>query len=245
MSTLLVLSDPHLVAGPDGADARARLDHALEALCARAGAADALVLCGDLADRGEPEVYAHVRRVAGAAAAQLGAQLVVLAGNHDDVGAVSAAFLDGGPVGRAVDVRGLRLVVADSVVAGADHGELTDEALAGLAATLAEPAPRGNVLLLHHPPVPSPSPVVRELMLRAPERLAGVLRGSDVRMVVCGHFHQALVGALAGVPVVVAPSLAPQLDPLGHTELLPGGDALRVDELGGELVATYLPLGRG
>ncbi|MBW0092225.1 hypothetical protein I4I73_24725 [Pseudonocardia sp. KRD-184] len=55
------------------------------------------------------------------------------------------------------------------------------------AAELAEPAPDGTVLALHHPPLPTVNRVSRLLELRGREALAPVLAGSDVRIVLPGH----------------------------------------------------------
>ena len=241
--SVLVLSDPHLTVGGAGAAAaRERLVAALDALTADPGRrADALVLAGDLGDAGERAVYEDVRELAGAAAARLGAELVVLAGNHDDVGELSLTLLGGGPLDRVVDVGGLRLVVLDTVVPGADHGELAPEQLAWLSDVLAgPPAPDGTLLLVHHPPLPAALPVLDDLTLRGAEALADVLRGSDVGLVVAGHFHSSMAGAVAGIPVVVCPSLAEELHPLTGEPLLDPG-ALRVDRVGGRWVAAAFP----
>lgn len=238
--TVLVLSDPHVVVGEG--DGLARLTAGLATVTGAGVGADALVLCGDLADRGEPEAYRLVGDRLGPAAVALGAEPVVLAGNHDDVGALRAAFLEGGPVDRVVEVDGLRLVVADTVVAGADHGELGPERLAWLREALAEPAPEGTLLLLHHPPLRCALPFLDDLTLRDADALADVLRGTDVGMVVAGHFHSSMAGAVAGIPVVVCPSLAPELDPLRGEGTVDRPGALRVDLVGGRWVAAALPV---
>ncbi|MFM2475506.1 metallophosphoesterase, partial [Burkholderia cenocepacia] len=65
-------------------DSTACLARALERLEASGVRPDALVLSGDLADRGEPEAYARMRALVVPAAERLGAALVVATGNHDD-----------------------------------------------------------------------------------------------------------------------------------------------------------------
>jgi hypothetical protein len=39
-----------------------------------------------------------------------------------------------------------------------------------------------------------------------------VIRGSDVRLLLCGHFHLQLFGMLAGVPVWVTPGVVNRID---------------------------------
>jgi predicted MPP superfamily phosphohydrolase len=66
---------------------------------------------------------------------------------------------------------------------------------------------------------------------REPARLAAVIRGTDVRMVLSGHTHRGSAGTLAGVPVWVSPPTGSTADVLirdgfrGHA----GGGFTRVD----------------
>jgi 3',5'-cyclic AMP phosphodiesterase CpdA len=94
----------------------------------------------------------------------------------------------------------------DSSVPGEVHGELADAQLEALADELDEPATDGTVLVVHHPPIWSTAPMSELVALREPGRLAAVIRGSDVRLVLSGHTHRVSAGALAGVPVWVSPS---------------------------------------
>jgi 3',5'-cyclic-AMP phosphodiesterase len=107
---------------------------------------------------------------------------------------------------------------------------------------LVEPAADGTVLVVHHPPIWSITPVSVLVALREPERLAGVIRGSDVRLVLSGHNHRVSAGTLAGIPVWVGPATGSHADVLarngcrGHA----GGAFTRIDILDdGEVVATF------
>jgi Icc protein len=86
-------------------------------------------------------------------------------------------------------------------VPGYSHGELDDDQFDRLATELAEPAPHGTVLALHHPPLPTPSRIAAAIDLRNRKQLAAVLSGTDVRIVLAGHTHVVSAGALAGIPV--------------------------------------------
>jgi 3',5'-cyclic-AMP phosphodiesterase len=144
-----------------------------------------------------------------------------------------------------VRVRDCRLIGLDSSVPGEVHGELDDTQLEALADELAEPAADGTVLVVHHPPIWSTTPMSELVALREPERLAAVIRGTDVRLVLSGHTHRVSAGTLAGVPVWVSPSTGSHADVLvrngfrGHA----GGGFTRIDILDdGEIVATFVPL---
>jgi hypothetical protein len=61
------------------------------------------------------------------------------------------------------------------------------------------------VLALHHPPIPVPMMRVAEIIeLRDQDRLAQVVRGTDVRVIIGGHYHLTSWSTFAGVPVSVA-----------------------------------------
>jgi 3',5'-cyclic-AMP phosphodiesterase len=108
------------------------------------------------------------------------------------------------PVTGVWDLDGLRLVALDTSVPGWHHGDLDPAQLAWLADVLAEPAPHGTILAMHHPPLPSHLPLFDILELRHQDELAAVIRGTDVRGILAGHLHYSAHGLFAGVPVSVA-----------------------------------------
>jgi 3',5'-cyclic AMP phosphodiesterase CpdA len=180
---------------------------------------------------------------------RFGAKLLVAPGNHDDAALLRAHLLgrsaERGPLDEVVRVGGLRLIGIDSSVPGEDHGELNAAQLEALAGELDEPAADGTVLVVHHPPIWSTTPMSQLVALREPQRLAAVIRGTDVRLVLSGHTHRVSAGTLAGVPVWVSPSTGSHADVLasngfrGHA----GGGFTRIDILDdGEIVATFVPL---
>ncbi|WP_370248324.1 phosphodiesterase [Nocardioides sp.] len=254
------LSDPHLLA--DGArqygvvDPEAGLRLALERLGDLDPRPDVLVFTGDLADRGEPAAYARLRALVEPAARSLGAEVVWTMGNHDDRAAWSAGLLDDDatdpalPRDRVHEVRGLRIVALDSTVPGYHHGALDDAQLAWLAEVLATPAEHGTVLALHHPPIPVPMlPAAALIELHDQDRLAAVVAGSDVRVVIGGHFHYTSVSTFAGVPVSVASATCYTSDPLPHDRLISGVDAHQAFTMlhlyADRVVHTVVPVPRG
>lgn len=210
--TIVHLSDTHLLAGNrllgGRYDTAANLAQTLEAVERLGIRPDALVFTGDLTDLGEPGAYAALRAAVEPVAERLGAPVVWVAGNHDERPALRQGLLDVAPTQEPVtgvwDLGGLRLIALDSSVPGWHHGDLDPAQLTWLRRILAEPAPLGTILALHHPPLPSHIPFFDILELRHQSELAEVLAGSDVRAILAGHLHYSTSGTFAGIPVSVA-----------------------------------------
>jgi 3',5'-cyclic AMP phosphodiesterase CpdA len=211
--TIAHISDTHLLAGGKlqygVVDTVHHLQLALDRLSRIDPVPQAIVLTGDLADRGEPEAYAQLRSMIEPAAAAMGAQVVWCMGNHDDRTAYAQGLFGAEPTAdvmdRVYDVDGLRVVALDTSVPNYHHGEITDEQYAWLASVLAEPAPLGTILAMHHPPIAIPMlPAAAIIELDDQARLASALHGTDVRMILGGHFHYSSSGTFAGIPVSVA-----------------------------------------
>ncbi|MFL0566097.1 phosphodiesterase [Microbacterium sp. 179-I 1D1 NHS] len=213
---LLHLSDTHLRGpGPqlfDSVDGEASLTAALDAIESSGIAPDAIVFTGDLVDLGEAAAYDAIRALVDPFADRLGARLLWVMGNHDDRGAFREHLLDEtpadptAPYDRVDELDGLRIVTLDTSVPGHHHGELSAAQLEWLRDVLATPAPLGTVLAMHHPPVPSVLPLAASVELRDQNRLADVLRGTDVRAIIAGHLHYSTFATFAGIPVSVASS---------------------------------------
>lgn len=172
---------------------------------------------------------------------------VYTTGNHDDRRAFATALgsghldADGADVGfRALaevqaavsTVDGLRVITLDTLVPGKVHGDLSHAQLEWLSNLLAEPAPAGSILALHHPPIAAPAwEYMARLGLRKPERLAARLNGSDVRAILCGHFHLQLAGSLSGIPVWVTPGVVTRVDHTKPMRAVLGASATVVDLL--------------
>ncbi|MFT4051866.1 MAG: phosphodiesterase [Microbacterium sp.] len=209
---IMHLSDTHLLAGnrllSGRYDTAVHLAEALEAAERTGIRPDAIVFTGDLTDLGEPAAYAALRAEVEPWAQRLGAPVVWVAGNHDERPALRAGLLDAAPTEEPVtgvwDLDGLRLIALDSSVPGWHHGDLDPEQLEWLGGILAEPAPLGTILALHHPPLPSHIPFFDILELRHQREFAEVVSGSDVRAILAGHLHHSTAGTFAGVPVSVA-----------------------------------------
>lgn len=249
------LSDTHFLGAArplyGAVDTDSTVNRALEQLERSGLRPDAIVLTGDIADRGEADAYRRVRDLVEAAADRLGAEVVWVMGNHDERAAFRTELLreqgSTGPVDAVFDIRGLRIIVLDTSVPGYHHGEVTDEQLAWLAGVLAQPAPHGSLLALHHPPVPSPTALMSILELRDQPHLAKVVAGSDIRSILGGHMHSATTGMFAGVPVSVAAATCYTLDPSAPRRELSGVDGGQSFNLvrvyGDQIVHSHVPVG--
>jgi len=209
---LLHLSDTHLLGG-DGplygaVDSEARLARIVGEIEASGQRPEAIVLTGDLTDKGEPEAYRKLRALLEPAAERLGSRIIWAMGNHDERGAFREQLFDQVPNDRPVDlvhdVDGLRVITLDTTVPGSHHGELTSDQLDWLAEELSVDAPHGTVLAMHHPPVPSVQDLSVLVELRDQASLAEVVEGSDVRTIIAGHLHYSTTAMFAGIPVSVA-----------------------------------------
>ncbi len=249
------LSDTHFVAGgaplmgvvdPDG-----NLAQALRGLLASGLRPSAIVVTGDIADTGAADAYQRVRAMLEPVAAELGARLVWVMGNHDDRARFRAGLLDAEPTEAEVDavhdLDGLRLIVLDSTVPGHHWGQVNPAQLEWLAGVLATPAPRGSILALHHPPLPIPVVLSQLIELREQAPLEVVLAGSDVRAIIAGHLHYSTWSSFAGIPVSAAAATCYTTDLLAPAPGLRGqngGQAFNLIHVFPEqIVHSIVPLG--
>lgn len=213
------ISDTHFLGGSrllyGAVDTDPPLVHALELLQRSHLPIEAIVFTGDLADLAEPEAYERLRGIVDPAAERMGARIVWVMGNHDERPAYSAGLFgveSTDPQDRVEMLGGLRIIALDSTVPGFHHGAVLDSQLEWLRDVLAEPAADGTLLALHHPPLPSPVEIMAILELQRMDRLADVLRGTDVRGILAGHLHHAMSGMFAGIPVSVAAATCYTID---------------------------------
>ena len=238
---LLHISDTHLRASTpmlfDRIDGAARLELALRAMEASHVRPDGIVFTGDLADLGEQGAYEMLRSLVEPFAARLGAPVFWVMGNHDDRRSFRRTLLGDtagdpyAPVDRVDELNGLRLITLDTSVPGHHHGELSRAQLDWLAHQLADPAPLGTLLAMHHPPVPSVLPLASTVELRDQRALAEVVRGTDVRAIIAGHLHYSTFATFAGIPVSVASSTCYAQDltvPVGGTRPQDGSQAFNL-----------------
>ncbi|MBM9468870.1 metallophosphoesterase [Nakamurella leprariae] len=238
---LLHLTDSHVVAEGEllhgSVDSLDNLRRILDAAEASGTATDAILLTGDLTDTGVPEAYRRLRAVVEPVAARMGAQVVWAMGNHDERSAFSSELLDDPDAGqRSVDsvtmVGGLRILVLDSTVPGHHHGRIDEEQYTWLADQLAEPAPEGTVVVVHHPPVPAEGEMALAVGFHDAQRFTDAIAGTDVRVVLAGHTHAPAASVLGSAFLWVGGAVAYAFDgtaPAGTLRGRPAPSFSRID----------------
>jgi len=219
MYLLAQLSDPHLVPPGerlfDRLDTVAMLRTALTSVRLLTPKPDGLLLTGDLAADGEPAAYAMLAELL----REWDGPVYLLPGNHDDRAALRAAFANqaclgsSGPIHYAVDLDEYALIVLDTLVPGAEHGELDDAQLEWLAAALAARRRQRIVIAMHHPPFATAMPKLDAIGLRRGGDVLArlVMAHGGVAHIACGHVHRAVDTLWAGVSASTAPSTAHQI----------------------------------
>ncbi|MET9900666.1 metallophosphoesterase [Streptomyces sp. NPDC006446] len=224
---ILHLSDTHLdrSGGPDadGADGSAALRRLLTEL-GHLHDLDAVVVTGDVADDGSHEAYVRAHELLSHYAGRRGANVFYTTGNHDERTAFADVLGSGhthpeavyeGAAGEragASTLDGWRLITLDTLVPGKDYGRLDGGQLDWLRELLTVPAPLGTVLAFHHPPVALDVDVQRALGLQNSAELADTIRGTDVQLILCGHFHLQILARLEQATVWVTPGVVSRID---------------------------------
>jgi Icc protein len=223
---LVQLSDTHIVAPGrlllHEVDTAAFLARAVESVLRLRPAPTAVLVTGDLVDRGSANEYARLRSLL----APVPCRVYLMPGNHDDAQALRAAFPDheylqsvagsaalAPHVLYAVDLGGMRLVALDTVIARRPHGALCEARLAWLDATLANAPDVPTLLAMHHPPFVTGIAHMDGMgLLEGAAGLEAVLRRHpQVERVICGHLHRTVVRRFAGTVVMTVPSTAHQI----------------------------------
>ena len=215
--TLLVqLSDLHIGGNESGLDPVPRLEAVIDAVRSLPNRPDAALVSGDLTDDGAAEGYGIAREML----ARLEVPLHVIPGNHDDRARLREAFgLPGTgdePVNYSAWVGELRLIAFDSIVPGQDPGDFPPEQLRWLDEELASEPEAPTLLAVHHPPLSTGIAEWDAINLSPEQRealAAIVARHQQLRAIVGGHLHRVAASALAGRPVLAAPSTYWQVRP--------------------------------
>lgn len=191
-------------------------------------AADAIILTGDLTDCGLAKEYAELKALIDR---WLPGKTHVVPGNHDRrdnlVAALGAPLAQTGFIDYAIDLSPIRIMMLDSLVPGAAHGELRRAQLDWLEATLAAAPDAPTMIALHHPPFATGIGHMDAIALRAPEAFAGVVaRHRQVERVICGHVHRQVTARVAQATATIAPSIEVAV----AFDLEPGGPSVFVKE---------------
>ncbi len=176
---------------------------------------DLVVVTGDLTDSGRAEAYAHLRELL----SPLSMPVYLLPGNHDERGALRAAFRDhaylrqtNGFIQYAIDAGSLRLIALDTVIPGASSGELDAARLSWLETRLAEASERPTVILMHHAPFPTGIGSMDRIGLAGRAPLEAIVRRYPrIERILCGHLHRPIQARFGGTIASTSPSPAHQV----------------------------------
>ncbi|MCA3228610.1 MAG: phosphodiesterase [Burkholderiales bacterium] len=245
---LCQFSDPHVVVVPPAGrvDTARHLAAAVAQVNAMAVRPDVLLLTGDLTDNGTEAEYGLLAQLL----APLQIPVLLLPGNHDDRGALQAAFPQmpwlrgaGGFVQYVVEDLPLRIVVLDTTVPGEEGGHLCEQRLQWLDRTLAASA-RPTVIAQHHPPVATGLVCMdRVALANGADEEAIIRRHPQVERVVCGHLHRNVFARFGGTLVSVCPSTERQLQlslaPDAPLAMGPDASAFQLHRWDGARLSTH------
>jgi len=192
---------------------------------------DVVVITGDLTDCGLDTEYANLTRMLRTLAPM---PVFVIPGNHDQrdnlrdgLKHLPGVTVDPRYVQYAVDDYPVRLVMLDTLVPGAAHGELAPEQLEFLDRTLAAAPDKPTIVGMHHPPFAC-GMIQDSINLHNAGAFAAVIaRHPQVERIICGHHHRAVVARVAHAIALISPSVVHQVamsfpphDPADHGSLI-------------------------
>ncbi len=182
-----------------------------------------IVASGDLANRGDAESYAILKRMLEAA----GLPVVYALGNHDTregfyAGMEIATDDPAAPYDHDAVIDGIHVVTIDSSTPGYIGGTIDDAQFRWLAGVLDTHAELPKLIVCHHPPALGTGADAahwRHVAYEHSVRLADLLSGRNVLGILSGHIHHDRVSSWNGIPVVVGMGLHAATDIL-RTDVL-------------------------
>jgi 3',5'-cyclic AMP phosphodiesterase CpdA len=199
------------------------VERALTVIAALNPRPDIVVVSGDVTECGRPEEYTMA---ADLFRRYLSMPVFVVPGNHDrrdnfraGLGHMPGVTADPAFVQYVVEDYPIRLVMLDSVVAGAGYGLLCPQRMVFLDETLSAQPDKPTILVLHHPPMLTGAAGMDGIFLRNTGELRTLLeRHPQVERILTGHHHRSIVGRLGSAIVIVAPAIVHQTE----LNLVPG-----------------------
>ncbi len=202
---------------------------------------DAVIHTGDMTQHGQAAEFAHAQSLLAA----LEPPLYVIPGNRDGREGMVRAFAGDGYMmpdsafaHYAVEKHPVRLVAVDSLAAdGSAKGDLCQDRLAALDATLAEAAAQPTALFMHHPPfdVPTaPDPFAYQHRRAGSDLAAVVSRHPQVVRIFTGHMHRPWTAMVGGVAASTVPSVAVDLRKGRYAPTMTGRTVYQVHRFEGD-----------
>jgi 3',5'-cyclic AMP phosphodiesterase CpdA len=167
---------------------------------------DFILLSGDLVHDGDISDYSFLKSIF----RDITGDIPVFAamGNHDNRKAFYEGFenraandINDNPHYYMTEVKGLRIIVLDSLVYGETTGEISENQLLWLKDILKTPAEMGSIIVLHHPPALNIRNAMFNYSLLNADKMNDIICKENVRAVFAGHVHLNSSLILGGVPV--------------------------------------------
>ncbi len=211
---LVQLTDSHLFSEPRGQllglETRSSLQQVLALLQCEHPRPDLLLATGDLSQDGSLASYQAFRQLC----APLGVPVRWCPGNHDDRLQMCAAASGTELMAPVTDLGAWRIILLDTRLPGAVHGQLADSQLELLARALDDAPERHGLIGLHHHPLPVGSDWMDSIGLHNSGALWQLLESyPQVRALLWGHVHQAFDRSQNGRRLLASPSTCIQFTP--------------------------------
>jgi Icc protein len=208
---------PHGMAAMRACETNMLTERGLRAVRAFRPKADAVMITGDLAANGLDSEY---RELAAMLRRTIDVPVYVIPGNHDRRQGIKTELRhlpgvgdDAEFVQYCVDDLPVRLVMLDTLVPAAPHGELCTRRLGWLDATLAAAPHKPTIIAMHHPPFLCGIRHMDRIILRDSDAFTAVIaKHRQVQRILCGHHHRAITVPVAHAIASIAPSVAHQVE---------------------------------
>jgi 3',5'-cyclic-AMP phosphodiesterase len=192
-------------------------ERALRAVARLTPRPDVVVITGDLTECGLDEEYANLSHLL---RKFLPMPVFVIPGNHDRRGDMRdrlkhlpGVTTDPHYVQYTVDDYPVRLVMLDTLVPAAGHGELRPEQLEFLDRSLAAKPDKPTIVAMHHPPFACGIAHMDRINLRNAAAFAAIIaRHRQVERIICGHHHRPIVARVGFTVASICPSVAHQVE---------------------------------
>ncbi len=212
---LIQFTDTHIFADEDktfdGINTMKSLQRVIVNAKASTWPPDAVLMTGDLVH--DPVPVAYERLLTNIS--EIEVPVFCLPGNHDQPELMRQMLTAGNiSVQKSVLFYDWIIIMLDSFLANTHAGHLAEEEICFLDRILNDNEDKYALICLHHPPVPTESAWMDEMLLDNPENLFSVIDNySRVRAILWGHIHQEFISQRNDVLLLASPSTCVQFKP--------------------------------
>ena len=223
---ILQITDPHIFADDEGCllglNTRHSLNAGLDDVREHHLDSDLILATGDISQDHSRESYEHFASVMNT----LGIPVAWIPGNHDTAEHMESELAGEHFVSnKQVQIGDWHIVLLDSSVENAVHGEVGREQLVFLAECLNHSPAKYAMPVLHHHPVDIGCDWLAPIGLHDGQALLSSLYGfPNVRALLWGHIHQDYDAMLNGIRMLATPSTAVQFKP-GSSDFAAGEES--------------------